>query len=865
MVFLFLNSDNLFSQHFISGIIIDNQSNEKLPFVNILIKNNENTILSYTTCNENGTYLIEFPSEYDEIIIETSILSHKSSLKKLQKEKISKKTYIVDFELEETISTLEEVIVKSKKPILIKNDTTVFRPNNFKDGTERDVEDLLRKLPGINIAKNGSITFKGKRVTRVLLDNDNLFDDNYTIGTRNIDPEIIEEIEAIEDYQKNPLLKGIKNTEDVALNLTLKKGKTDVSGDINIGLGVENKYRLMSNILSISKKIKGFGLLNYNNINQNVSPYNFVSNNFDLSKINELRFRTNNYLASNNFNALIPEEYIGSNNNLFGSFNVLNKFSNKTSLRINANYLTDNLELNNTTKTNFNNIDLSITNIYDQNKKPKVNVLDYELIHRPKQNSILNVKGKIDYTTLDINSFSTNNNSVFREIKKSEDLFINQNIEYTNKLNNNSAFQIVGNLSKNTIPQELDFNNIDVTSSGSINQDAKFIKNSFNISSKYLSKLKNGNYSLSLGIKNENNLLTSNNDIVNFNHFSNNNDVTFRDNNLYFDFNYLFKINKWRFVFENSLFYSDVKINNNSSSTKNKKIINNPSLTTYLGLTKHSNIYINYNINNRLPELDKMYSGLIQIGNRSILSNTFEFNRIRSENVSVGYKINDFYNLFQFNSYFNYAKVNYDYLNTLFIEEDTSLNITNLEKLDNSNYRLGIETEKYINFIKSTIDLKSTLTINNYKNTINNNDIRDNKSQSLLLKLDIRTGFNNKLNFENSIVFQNNSFSTEGLNQVNFSTFQNNFSTKFVNDRFNFTMEAKYFDSNLKTRNNSFTFLDAIFNYVQKNEKIEYELQFNNLLNKKFFEELNSTDYSTTLSTQTLLERYFLLSIRFKI
>ena len=112
MVFLFLNSDNLFSQHFISGIIIDNQSNEKLPFVNILIKNNENTILSYTTCNENGTYLIEFPSEYDEIIIETSILSHKSSLKKLQKEKISKKTYIVDFELEETISTLEEVIVK---------------------------------------------------------------------------------------------------------------------------------------------------------------------------------------------------------------------------------------------------------------------------------------------------------------------------------------------------------------------------------------------------------------------------------------------------------------------------------------------------------------------------------------------------------------------------------------------------------------------------------------------------------------------------------------------------------------------------------------------------------------------------------
>ena len=103
------------------------------------------------------------------------------------------------------------------------------------------------------------------------------------------------------------------------------------------------------------------------------------------------------------------------------------------------------------------------------------------------------------------------------------------------------------------------------------------------------------------------------------------------------------------------------------------------------------------------------------------------------------------------------------------------------------------------------------------------------------------------------------------MDTTKFSTFQNNFSTKYVKDRFNFTIDTKYFDSNLKTKNNSITFIDAIFNYEQKNEKIEYEFRFNNLLNKKLYQEINSSDFSTTINTQKLLERYFLFSVKFKL
>lgn len=54
--------------------------------------------------------------------------------------------------------------MESKQPIRIKNDTTTYNPDAFKDGTERVVEDLIKKLPGMSVEENGEIKFKGKSI-----------------------------------------------------------------------------------------------------------------------------------------------------------------------------------------------------------------------------------------------------------------------------------------------------------------------------------------------------------------------------------------------------------------------------------------------------------------------------------------------------------------------------------------------------------------------------------------------------------------------------------------------------------------------------------------------------------------------------
>ncbi|TYC17912.1 hypothetical protein ES677_00625 [Bizionia gelidisalsuginis] len=867
MVLFSCSFNSVFSQNTISGTVIDSETKEPIAFASVFLRDSDDTILSFNTTNTDGYYSIEFIDTAKNSTIETSIISHISKKIKLPKESDSHKNYIQNFELDLRVSDLEEVFIATKKPIIVKNDTTFYRPNSFKDGTERVLEDLLKKLPGLTIAENGSIKFKGKQVTRVLLDNDNLFDVNYTIGTKNINPEIIQEIQAIEGYQENALLKDVKHSEDVALNLTLKKGETDVSGDLDLGLGIDNVYSLNGNALSVSKKIKGFALVNYNNVNKNMSPYRFDANTFDLSKIEESKQRAHNFTDATAFSASLPSKYTGSSNTFFGSLNALNKLSDKIALRLNLNHFRDKLRLNNATKTlyNLDESDLTISNTYDLEKKPIVNVLDYELKVKPSLKSALNFKGKIDYTTLAIDALSTNNNSLFKEDKNSKDLFIKQQIEFTKKVTTESVFQVTGDFSKNDIPQYLNFNNITSINSTITAQDIRVKHQTIDVASKFLSKLKNGNYAIALGYYNHNNALTSTNSFDTISNLYNRNTTTIEDNSVYLDVEYVFKKNRWQFILENELLVSAIKIDNNAALFKTHKIINNPSATVNFSLSNAAVLYAKHSIVNKLPELNKIFSGRIKTDNRNLLSNQFNFNLIQNKNTSFGYRINDFYNLFQFNSYFNYSKVDYDYLNTLFIDDVNTLNISELQKLDNNNYRLGIDTEKYIDFIKSTLDLKTAYTINNYKNIINNTEIRENKNKSLNLQLEVRTGFKKDLNFANKVIFQNNSFSSKGYNSNQFTTFQNHFSVKYIKNRFYFTVDGKYFDPNLKTRNNSITFIDAAFNYQQKNEKIDYSLQVNNLLNKREFVELNSSDYSSTLQSQKLLERYFLFSVRFKL
>lgn len=863
MALFILCCGSIQAQNKIFGFVTDSETKAPIEGVSILIKNSEDIILVYTTTNAKGEYSIE--QHQNGVILETSILTYqKVQIDLVKNEKTDQNTQI-NISLNLRVDALDEVIVQAEnRPIAVKNDTTVYSVNKFKDGTERVLEDLLKKLPGITVEENGLIKFKGKSVSRLLLDNDNIFDANYAIGTKNLSVDIIEGVEAIEDYHDNALLKGVKTSEDVAINLKLKKGMADLSGDANLGLGMDDKKLAKVNALLVSKKVKAFAPISFNNIGENYSPYNFVSNSLDISKLSELSQRTSNLITNNGFNSILPDNRISVNNNFFGSINSLFKLSDNTSIRINYNLLSDKLirqEINRTV-FGFNDQAIDINTGENLVKKPLVHASTYELIHKINKSELFTSVGKIDFQKINNTSNGFNNADLFSNATVSRDLFFSNKLEYTNRIKKATVFQSAIDFSSNDLPQ-----NVDVTTDlENFIQRIDFKKNTFDINSSLLSKVKKSEYAIKLGFNFDESFIDS--DLQGFGGTNENtiNDIYYRISKPYLNLDLNYTLGKWNFStsLQNEIFNIRLTDTNLDEGYSNTLFAVYPKITTSYFLNKVSSLYVNYNFSNQIPEAQNIFSGLILTNNRSVFNNDFSFNLFNAQSAGFGYRVNDFYNLFQFNIYSNYNFRKFGFLPVLNINEDLSFSTNIVDAVNISNLQFGFRLEKYLHFLRSTVNLNSNYNISQYQNIINDSGLRNNTSRNLLSEFKIRTGFKGDLNFENNIFINNNNFESDLGGANEFTSFQNDFSVKYVKKKFQFIINSQYFKPDLKSNISGDIFLDASIRLTSKNNKFDYMLRANNLLNKKTFSNINQSDLFTTIFEHNLQERFILFSVGFR-
>ena len=138
-------------------------------------------------------------------------LGYTSYYYSIQNSKIN--TLIHNIELIESGISLDSVVITAKKwPVNVKNDTLTYIPSAFSNGTEKNVEELLKKIPGITVAENGTVSVNGKQVEKVFLDGEDIFSDKYQLITKNLNPKLLGKIEAIDNYSNNPLLRNLQKT-----------------------------------------------------------------------------------------------------------------------------------------------------------------------------------------------------------------------------------------------------------------------------------------------------------------------------------------------------------------------------------------------------------------------------------------------------------------------------------------------------------------------------------------------------------------------------------------------------------------------------------------------------------------------------
>jgi hypothetical protein len=244
-----------FGQIIIRGEVLD-QKKGKLNSVAVILRNSSNSIVNYTTTNANGVYEIKLHNT-GNYFLEFRHLAKESRTIDIEISDDAKE-YIYDVILSEQPLVLQEVVFELEAPIFVRNDTISYKVKYFIDGTEQTVEDLLRKIPGLNIDAEGKIMVGNQEIDRLMVEGDDLFGGGYKILSKNMPAYPIEEIEIYNNYRSNHLLKGIFSESDkVALNLKLSDEYKYVwFGNVKVGGGLAEFFNLGGNLMSFGSKNK---------------------------------------------------------------------------------------------------------------------------------------------------------------------------------------------------------------------------------------------------------------------------------------------------------------------------------------------------------------------------------------------------------------------------------------------------------------------------------------------------------------------------------------------------------------------------------------------------------------------------------
>ncbi|MDO9261110.1 MAG: carboxypeptidase-like regulatory domain-containing protein, partial [Flavobacteriaceae bacterium] len=219
-LFILLASKYLVAQSTVSGTIKD-ESNQPISFANIILKpENSQSVVAFTYSDNGGNFLL-ITTKKGKFLLHFASLSYKTTTVAI--EIIDENQQIIqNAVLNYQPVALKEVIVNAERPITIKNDTIVFNAKSFAIGNEQVVEDLLRRIPGLSVSNDGTIKAGNQEVEKVMIDGDDFFEKGYKLLTKNMPAHSIDKVELLQRYSNNKHLKGIENSDKVALNLKLK-------------------------------------------------------------------------------------------------------------------------------------------------------------------------------------------------------------------------------------------------------------------------------------------------------------------------------------------------------------------------------------------------------------------------------------------------------------------------------------------------------------------------------------------------------------------------------------------------------------------------------------------------------------------
>lgn len=890
LFFAFIITSVSFSQSIRFDGLIQDEKKNPLEMANIMAVNATTKAMdSYGITNDKGKFQLTLKPN-TSYIIKVSFLGMKSKdiSVSTKTENITQNIVLDDVGIE-----LEGVEIVREMPVSIKGDTIVYNADSFKSGTEKKLEDVLKKLPGVEVNADGEIEVEGKKVSKLMVEGKDFFDGDTKLGVKNIPADAIDKIQVLRNYNEVGQLKGLENDQDnVAMNIKLKEGKKNFwFGDVTAGIGVgelDSRYIINPKLFYYSPKYSINLITNFNNIG-------------------ELPLTAQDYFKfTGGFKNMMKKG--GSNFNVSSNDLGISILRNNRAKEIETKFGATNFAYSVNKAWNISGFGILSTSKTDLETKSQTTILDSgdqqkrdELTHQKNNLGLFKLsstykpsdKFQFDYDVLTKLSKQDEDTDLLRESvvsnvstvetiltgKKQDPTSINQNLSlyYTQSPKNIFAFEM-----QHLYQDENPFYNanlrtqpFDLSGYTSGQQRNDLNQNRFVKTNKLDAKLDyyymvtpKSNINITLGntysyqdFNSHIFQMLDNGDRNDLEDPANNNQVKYNFDDAFIGFH--FKILTGKFTLTPGVSVHSYGMKNTQLETDYSqnfvKVL--PDFFALYQIKKAETLTYNFSLSNDFTDINQLASGYVL----SDYSSLFRGNRFLENATSQVHSLRYFkYNMFNFENIFANAtytkkvdaiktKADFDGINQSSLPYNSNL-------ADETFSGMGNYGRSFLKNYKASVNASFNWS---KFNNIQNEKLATTESFSQSYTVKASTNYKNLPNIE----FGYNAL----INQYSGSTYYTDkpfarIDYYFLNS-FSFVSEYEfyhYYNSN-KTVDNEYDFLSASLIYQKKDSKWEYKVSATNLLNTTYLNDDSFSQFSTRVSQYTVQPRYIIFSMKYNL
>jgi len=681
-IFFLLLSLTSYGQVKLEGIVKDSL---KVPLESaslVAIDQKTNNLESYVLTDIKGKYKLNLKNN-SNYKIQVSYIGLRTINETLDTKEAD---ILKDFVLRSDIA-LDEVIVKM--PVVVRGDTLIYDADSFKNGSERKLEDIIDKLPGVEINESGQIEVEGKVVNKLMVNGKDFFDGDTKIGTKNIPSSAVDKIQVLRNYAEVGQLSGVRNNQNnFAINIKLKQGKESFwFGNVTAGAGDspdEKLYLVQPKLFYYNPKYSINFISDLNNIGEVALSRRDIRGFGGGFNAPSRQSGTSINLGDNSLNFLTNQRNALKIENKLATMNF--SYSPKKSLDLSGFLIYNNSRIlsNEFNRIQYTNPDLGIPDEATEQSNTELSnqgLLKLSASYKP------NGMNQVDYDILARISNDSQTKNNFSSILGNTDQLdevtpfsINQNLSYYYTLDENNIFAFAAqNLIKNENPfynavlennsDELD--PFDSTASAlgldtsrenyNLSQNKKILSNQLDAKLDYYHIInQKSNINLTLGTllsrqefnSNIFQFLTSGSDLQPIPLFNNGlakNDIEYTFTDVYLGAHYRFKTGIFTFTPGFSVHaYGNKNIQfGETVSDKFLKVL--PDFETRIQLKKGESLTFNYNMRNQFTDVTRLARGLVFNDYNSLQYGEPDLQNALSHNLSLLYSS---FNLFNYTNVF---------------------------------------------------------------------------------------------------------------------------------------------------------------------------------------------------------------------